>query len=540
MKDQMSRAVQAIDPAVSKNSSRNWIPIRPFLIAAALYAAVTIAILIASVRAADGHFIYALDDTYISMAMAKNFSAHGVWGITRYEFGSASSAPFFVLVLSSVYLLIGPNQYVALLLSWIFGLASIGVAARILAAYLTRFWQTVALCVMVLLTPLFVVGTLGMEHSLHLLLVLLFLWQFDKEKESPWIIALITALMVGTRYEGLFMAVVGCLLLIAKRQWMKAAIVAAAAWLPVCCYALYSFAHGGYWLPCSVALKGMHGFHLGFGARMVHQFWVALLNSIRGPHLFFLLAVIVLAMVALRKSQPHLARLLALLAGAGYLHLLMADIGWAYRYEDYLIAPAILLVACSLPSLKSASKSHAIVYVVSLSLCATAFLMARSLQAAVSLPKYSRAIYLQQWQMTRFVSTYYPHGSIAANDIGAVNFKNDLRCLDLVGLASSDVFYAKRAGTYSTQFLERETSQRGTSIAILYDSLFTANPQSYSDGPPLPNSWIRVGRWKVDQKQQLGGDTVSFYALTPDEAQRLKGNLERFNPTLPSGATPLP
>jgi hypothetical protein len=47
------------------------------LIASALYA-VTIAILVASYRLASGHFIDALDDTYINMPMAKNFAMHGV------------------------------------------------------------------------------------------------------------------------------------------------------------------------------------------------------------------------------------------------------------------------------------------------------------------------------------------------------------------------------------------------------------------------------------------------------------------------------
>jgi hypothetical protein len=51
-----------------------------FLISSAIYACVTVAILIASYHLSSGHFIYALDDTYINMAMAKNFALHGVWG----------------------------------------------------------------------------------------------------------------------------------------------------------------------------------------------------------------------------------------------------------------------------------------------------------------------------------------------------------------------------------------------------------------------------------------------------------------------------
>jgi hypothetical protein len=61
---------------------------------------------------------------------------------------------------------------------------------------------------MVLLTPLFLVGIPGMEHSLHLLLTLLFVQRFDRCTESPWIIGTITVSMVATRDEGMFMAAV--------------------------------------------------------------------------------------------------------------------------------------------------------------------------------------------------------------------------------------------------------------------------------------------------------------------------------------------
>ena len=48
-----------------------------------------------------GHFVYPLDDTYIAMAMAKNFAAHAVWGVTPYEFTSAASTPLYVLLLAA-------------------------------------------------------------------------------------------------------------------------------------------------------------------------------------------------------------------------------------------------------------------------------------------------------------------------------------------------------------------------------------------------------------------------------------------------------
>jgi hypothetical protein len=457
-------------------------------------------------------------------------------GGSKYEFSSSSSTPLFVLLLSFVYRVFGPSQYVPLLLSWVFGLASIFVAAQMLAEHLTRAWQIAVLIAIVLLTPLFVIGTLGMEHTLHLFLTLLFVRRFDRSTESAWIIATITALMVATRYEGLFVAAIGCLILIVLRRWTRAASVAVAAWLPVSIYALFSTFHKGYWLPNSVAIKGiqLHGFNLS--ARIVNVLMITSSHCFQGAHLFFLLAGMLVAALSLRNSRPRVAAMLFLVVGAGYLHLIAADIGWAYRYEDYLLGSGILGAACAFPLLRGSSRRvSACLFVL-----AGAVLLGRAIQAAASLPQYSRAIYLQQWQTATFLKTYYPGAAVAANDIGAINFRSDLRSLDLVGLANSDVFSAKRAGAYSSQFMDRETAERSIEIAIIYDSWFSAHPRARLGGPPIPASWIRVRSWRVPHKEQLGDDTVSFYALTPDAAGSLQKRLDAFESILPRTVTVMP
>src|SRR5580658_2443457 len=119
----MSSTVNAPAQPISgtKASTPNQNHSLPFMIAAAVYAAITNAILIASVKATDGHFIYPLDDVYINMAMAKNVALHGVWGISPYQFTSSTSTPLFVLLLSAIYRVVGPSTYAPLLISWAFG-----------------------------------------------------------------------------------------------------------------------------------------------------------------------------------------------------------------------------------------------------------------------------------------------------------------------------------------------------------------------------------------------------------------------------------
>ena len=70
------------------------------------------------------------------------------------------------------------------LLSGAFGLASIYVACGMLGSYIAEKWNTAVLVGTVLFTPLFVIGMIGMEHSLQVLLTLLFM-QLFQDRDRP-------------------------------------------------------------------------------------------------------------------------------------------------------------------------------------------------------------------------------------------------------------------------------------------------------------------------------------------------------------------
>ena len=453
-------------------------------------------------------------------------------GVTPFEFSSSTSSPLYVLVLAGVYRLVGVNKIAPLVLSWGFGLGALWVAAKTLKETVSARWQMVALVGVVLLTPMFVIGTLGMEHSLHLLLVLVFLRCFQDEAKPLWVVAVLSALLVGTRFEGLLMAAAAVLVLLLQRRWVRAGVIAVAAWVPVGIYAWFSMAHGGYWLPNSVAIKGLRVSGLEVGERLRNLWMVVSHNVTYAPHLGLLAVLLVGLAVVVRKRQPELAATVAVVGGGSVLHLLTADVGWAFRYEAYLVGAGLVVLARAWPALVG-SRMTVRVAAGCLLLVLAVLLGDRAGQAGVLLPKFSRNIYLQQWQTALFFHEAYAGQAVAANDIGAINYLTDLHFLDLAGLASAEVFQAKRTDDYTTDFLDDLSGRRGVQVAVLYETWFSEHPATTLGGPELPLSWIRVRRWTVQERLQLGDRTVSFYALSPEGAVTLKAKLDAFEKKLP-------
>jgi hypothetical protein len=288
-----------------------------------------------------------------------------------------------------------------------------------------------------------------------------------------------------------------------------------------------------------VALKGAVLHNLGLKGRIHSLVGAAVLNSFHGFYLLCLLLGIAITAVSLRRSDKNLAALGLVVAGAGFLHLACASLGAGYRYEDYLIAAGIVVTACVVPELRRHNRRVSVAGGLLL-FCSGVFLSGRSLQAAAYMPQYSRAIYLQQYQTAAFLATYYPGGGIAANDIGLINFRTPLHSVDLVGLASREVFLAKREGRFATQELDHIAASRNLHVAVLYDTWFLRHPVGFWEGPSIPSTWTRVARWKSPQLLQLGGETVSFYAIQPQDVSALRANLQQFEQRLPPDITVLP
>ncbi len=534
------------------NRPRSWVA--PLVLLAVL----TTLVLAGGLGLTEGQLTYALDDSYVHMAMAKNLAQHGVWGVTRHEFSSSSSSPLWTLLLAGVFTATGPVDAVPLVLNLICAVGVVFVAHRLLTARAAPGYGgaiTAALLALVACVPLAGLIATGQEHTLHLLLVLFFagmvaerLSRDDGERlgagerrddgerparRAPWVdwrLWLVAAALALVRYESLFLVFGACVLLARRGRRGAALALAAAAALPVVAFGAISLSHGWLFFPNSLVLKAnLPGEAAGQTLRTLTGY-VVLRRLIANAHLLVLVAAALACLAALVRGAS--AVLLVLFLVTLVLHLALADVGWFYRYEAYLVGLGLIASAAGWLELRArgagqpaprlrlrGARAWALAL---LALLATGVLVDRGARAMLEAPRAMRNIHEQQVQMGRFLREHYTGAVVAVNDIGAVNYLADVRCLDLMGLASRDVAAQLRAGTYGARALDELIRRHGVKVAIVYDNWIR-----------IPESWQRVGRWRIQDDVVTGGDTVSFYAIDPAEAPRLSEALRRFAPRLP-------
>jgi hypothetical protein len=231
---------------------------------AALWIATGIAQYLAVLRT-QGHLIYALDDAYIHMAMAKNFAQHGVYGVTRFEFSSSSSSPFWTLLLSLSYFLFGVHESFPFILDLVIAsLALVAVYMLLNGVIRKQILQMAVLLAIVFLTPLPVLIASGMEHPLHILLAILFLSFAARTivdyAEAHRVLTLVflfllCAALVMTRFEGYALVFVVCAFYALRRRWKIALGIVISSVIPLFAYQALSVANGWRWLPNSVLVR---------------------------------------------------------------------------------------------------------------------------------------------------------------------------------------------------------------------------------------------------------------------------------------------
>jgi hypothetical protein len=501
-----------------------------------------------SIHQNQGHLVYTFDDAYIIMAMAKNFSQNGVWGVTRYGFTSCSSTPLWTLLLSLTYYLGGVNQLAPILWDLVFTLLVLAATDAILSWYKTPAAVKFAgLLGIIFLIPLPVLVVAGMEPALQTFVSMLAVFFAARlmSGESPGSargdsvrLLILAPLVGGVRFEGLFVIIaIGALLLLLKR-WSYALAFGALGFLPCGVYGIISVSKGWFWFPNSVLLKAsLPDFH------SPALLLISLLNPIyvnlrECMHMLVLMVAILVVYIAAygKGSGPRESRQImgTILFLTGLAHLEFVGPSALYRYDAYWCVMAIIFLTLQLPVIapREVSPLSPSTWTVPKNLACAALSLLLFFPLAMKggrllwyLPLCTHNIYEQQYQMGLFVRRYYQNSTVALNDIGAVNYLADIHCLDLIGLANVEVAAAKMKNNFQIGDAERLAKQTGTRIAIIYDTWFPRG---------VPLEWVRVGRWTIRNNVICGGDTVSFYAVDPAEPQHLAESLTDFSRQLPA------
>jgi hypothetical protein len=360
-------------------------------------------------------------------------------------------------------------------------------------------------------------------------------------------LGVLALLVVATRFEGIFLVAIIAAMLLARRDWLAAVILVAAAGAPLIVHGAVSMSLGWLFFPTSVVLKSSVGRGL---SRVVSL--MALYRLELAPHLFGLLIGVALlgayrfAAGLARDWRDPLAVLTLSWVGATLLHAQAASFGWFYRYEAYLIAfGLVVLVPCLLDAVRSArpatapSDGRARLYawrrqapsaaLVAVALVVLAYPLARrGRDAAATTVQATRNIYEQQYQMALFLERYYRTRGVALNDIGTSSFLSGARILDVYGLASIDVARLKLSRSFGPETLARLADERGVEVAIVFDSWL-------GDWGGVPPQWTKVAEWGIRNNIVCGDPVVAFYAVRPAATAELRENLRLFESQLPRG-----
>ncbi len=526
----------------------------PFAFAALLFLVALTVVCRMSYQANAGHLVYTLDDPYIHMAIAKNLAAHGVFGVTRYEFSSSASSPLWTLLIAASYKLLGPSDWLPGMWAAVFALAGLyatDLLCRLIGLKpITRF---IICCAVIYFTPLIPLVSTGMEHAMHLFFVLILIISTIRYADFPSRSTVIPLCLAGllataTRYESLFLVAPIAFFLLIRRRWFGAPALVMSSFFPVIAYGVFSILNGSYFLPNSLMLKG-HFHDINSLRSLVSALGYGFGLLTVTDHLYSTSILLLLGAFLFDKRRKSSFPVALCLVVSMLLHLQFARIGWFYRYEAYLVGASIPVLGClylgpvRIP-LRSLISGRKLFSGVSLLACAVLLLWPLYQRGSESLllwPLHKRGskslknvvpasnnIYRQQYQMGHFLRKMYEAGvRIAVNDLGAVTYYADTDVLDLVGLGTIDVTRALRDGSYDSVEIERLLRRKKTDIVMVYEDWFSGR----AGLPRLPNNLVAVADWTTTNN--FFGKTVTFLASSEETAQVLVQRLHSYQDNLP-------
>jgi len=516
-----------------------WQRLWPLLVSLAAFLGSLAGALRVGLRSTDGRLIYAVDDSYIHMAVARTWAEHSIWGCTPFHFSSSSSSLLWTFGLGVAYRALGVHDWTPLLLNVSFAVGTLVVAngslARLGAQPLLR---ASALLGIVVAFPLAGMVLLGMEHILHVLLTIGFaavaVETLTNPPESPRLVrrrtvalCVLGALLGASRYEGFFLVGLACLAFLVRRQVLRAVSIGAAALLPVVAFGVFSVANGSYFLPNPLMIKAV-GENASMASALLKPFGsedLAFLQNNRAMPILLGLGLLGALVHALARRGFWRPPVLFPLALAAMIllhgHFVFSPLFWVYRYDAYLVAFGIFVAAVVLVEMPSpgALPRGALPALLVASLVPIVADVREGLFPDAEIEG-MQGTYREQYQTAEFIRRYYPSDAVIVNDLGAVTYSTQARILDLVGLGDIEPLVIMRRGPYTSRDVVAWTARYEPSIAIVSLNWSVVRPL-------IPSEWLRVAVVEVPPNRH----PVGFFAVDRKQAWALRGAVaQHFGP----------
>jgi hypothetical protein len=513
-----------------RSAAQRWLttphglPIAVFLLLCALELALILVL-------NDGRLIYTLDDAYIHLALAESI-AHGQYGINPGEWASPASSILWPFLLAP-FALTAWAQWVPLLLNVGATVALLAVTGHTVSQRLAETRPgpapiVAALLTMALIPTTNLVGLVftGMEHSLQVLLAVLVPLGLAREQASGrarWWLLLAITIGPMVRYELLALALPALAYLGFRGHRRAVAICVLLLALVLGGFSYFLHSRGLPLLPSSVLLKSSTAASHG---SLKHIYATLRENLLRSEGVLLALVGAVLATLVLDQTQSSDRRRLAacIVASIG-MHLAVGAFGWFSRYEIYIWATALVTMFLLFHRPAAQYLTDRGWFWTSLVLVIFSFALAfRYYLVQAWTPGASNNIYLQQYQMHRFATTYYRR-PVAVNDVGWVAFRNDQYVIDLWGVAAEEARTRDRAR--DAEWLDGTMRRHHAKLAMVYQDWF----------PQRPATWRRLGELKLLRSRYTpASEVVAFFVTDEATAAEVQPLLRRFAATLPAGA----
>jgi len=218
------------------------------------------------------------------------------------------------------------------------------------------------------------------------------------------------------------------------------------------------------------------------------------------------------------------------------LHVKLADVGYFYRYDAYLVFLFLVFIISSIIQMRSMieikirsfEKSWQKIAFGLIIVFLLAPIIARGSIAFKQVTQASNDRFMEHITAANFINKYYNNSAIVLNDIGAASFYSDAKILDAYGLGSNEPIEFRKNTGYTKKDLYGWAQKENAKIAILQTDWNEISKR-------IPNKWIKVAEWEIPRNVIFGDTKVGIYSVDPSEKNFLIKNLNEFSPLVPKG-----